>query len=95
MKKIILSLGALLAVGVASAQSYPKQPDKTVVSYTSHQKAAPQVKTANEKAANANVEQLQQAKNDEAQATNNGPAVVSAEGTDTRQGKSNSGKKGN
>jgi len=95
MKKIILSLGALLAVGVASAQSYPKQPDKTIVSYTSHQKAAPQVKTADEKAANASVEQLQQAKNDEAQATNSGPSIVSAEATETRQGKNTAGKKRN
>ncbi|AWH85171.1 hypothetical protein HYN59_08560 [Flavobacterium album] len=38
MKKTILSLSALFAVAVASAQSYPKQPDKTVVEYVSYQK---------------------------------------------------------
>lgn len=40
MKKIILSLTALLAVGVASAQSYPKQPDRTVVNYVEYKKEA-------------------------------------------------------
>jgi hypothetical protein len=39
MKKIILSLGALLAVSIASAQSYPKQPDRTIVNYVPYQKA--------------------------------------------------------
>jgi hypothetical protein len=58
MKRIILSLGALLAVSVASAQSYPKQPDRTIVQYVPYQKpvaepAAAEVKadTAETKAA--------------------------------------------
>lgn len=37
MKKIIFTMGALLTVGLISAQSYPKQPDKTIVNYTSYQ----------------------------------------------------------
>jgi hypothetical protein len=40
MKKIILSLTALMAVGFASAQSYPKQPDRTVVNYVEYKKEA-------------------------------------------------------
>jgi hypothetical protein len=36
MKKIVLSLSALFAVSLASAQSYPKQPDKTVVEYVNY-----------------------------------------------------------
>lgn len=40
MKKIILTFGALLAVGLASAQSYPKQPDKTIVEYRDYSKPA-------------------------------------------------------
>lgn len=40
MKKILLSLSALFAVSVAAAQSYPKQPDKTVVEYVNYQKPA-------------------------------------------------------
>ncbi len=41
MKKTILSIVALFAVAAVSAQSYPKQPDKTIVEYTSYEKAAP------------------------------------------------------
>ncbi len=40
MKKILLSLSALFAVSLASAQSYPKQPDKTIVEYVEYQKPA-------------------------------------------------------
>ncbi|RZJ72652.1 MAG: hypothetical protein EOO45_10660 [Flavobacterium sp.] len=46
MKNFILSIGALLAVSTASAQSYPKQPDKTVVQYTSYYKAPAKEKKA-------------------------------------------------
>ncbi|TRW25146.1 hypothetical protein FMM05_07510 [Flavobacterium zepuense] len=53
MKKIILSLAALFTIGVASAQSYIKQPDPTtynVVEYKATKKAAPatEVKTETE-----------------------------------------------
>lgn len=41
MKRTILSLAALLAVGVASAQSYPKQPDPSAVTYIEYKKTAP------------------------------------------------------
>jgi len=44
MKKIILSLSALFTIGVASAQSYIKQPDPTtynVVQYKATKKVAP------------------------------------------------------
>ncbi|KGO94324.1 hypothetical protein [Flavobacterium subsaxonicum] len=44
MKKIILSLSALFTIGVASAQSYIKQPDPTtynVVEYKATKKAEP------------------------------------------------------
>lgn len=40
MKKIILTLCAVLTAGVVSAQTYPKQPDKTIVNYTSNYKGA-------------------------------------------------------
>lgn len=40
MKKILLSLSALFAVSLASAQSYPKQPDRTIVEYVEYQKPA-------------------------------------------------------
>jgi len=33
MKNIILTLSTLFAVSIASAQTYPKQPDPTVVEY--------------------------------------------------------------
>ena len=50
MKKIILSLSALFTIGVASAQSYIKQPDPTtynVVEYKATKKVTPatEVKT--------------------------------------------------
>lgn len=38
MKKIILSLTALMMAAYASAQSYPKQPDRTVVNYIEYKK---------------------------------------------------------
>lgn len=38
MKKFIFALSAVLTAGVVSAQSYPKQPDKTIVKYTSNYK---------------------------------------------------------
>jgi hypothetical protein len=42
MKKKILTLGLLLATaGLASAQSYPKQPDPKVVNYVPYQKPEP------------------------------------------------------
>ncbi|RZJ74822.1 MAG: hypothetical protein EOO45_07475 [Flavobacterium sp.] len=46
MKNFILSIVALLAVSAASAQSYPKQPDKTVVQYISYYKAPAKEKKA-------------------------------------------------
>ena len=41
MKKIILSLAALFSVAVVSAQSYPKQPDPSVITYIEYKKVAP------------------------------------------------------
>jgi predicted secreted protein len=66
MKKIILSLTALMAVGFASAQSYPKQPDRTVVNYVEYKKEA---KTESEPVEQQTVEntlQVQEPKQDEA-----------------------------
>jgi hypothetical protein len=48
MKKIILSLSALFAVSLASAQSYPKQPDRTIVEYRNYQKPAAEPKEEGE-----------------------------------------------
>lgn len=60
MKKTILSLSALFAVAVASAQSYPKQPDKTVVEYVSYQKPAAPAEVKEQAAdTNTNAEQAQ------------------------------------
>ena len=56
MKKIILSLSALFAVSIASAQSYPKQPDKTIVQYVSYQKPAAEPKQENATQGDANAE---------------------------------------
>ncbi len=44
MKKFIFALSAVLTAGVVSAQSYPKQPDKTIVKYTSNYKGTSEVK---------------------------------------------------
>jgi hypothetical protein len=40
MKRNILSLAALFTVAIASAQSYPKQPDPSVVTYIEYKKVA-------------------------------------------------------
>lgn len=56
MKKTILSLGLLLAVSVASAQSYIKQPDPTtynVVEYKATKKATPALEKEGIEAATA------------------------------------------
>lgn len=46
MKKIILSLSALMTVGIAAAQSYPKQPDPSVT-YVEYKKVV-KAETASE-----------------------------------------------
>lgn len=40
MKKMLLSVSALFAVTIASAQSYPKQPDPSVVNVVYYKKEA-------------------------------------------------------
>lgn len=40
MKRNILSLAALLTVAIVSAQSYPKQPDPSAVTYIEYKRAA-------------------------------------------------------
>lgn len=71
MKKTILSLTALLMVGFASAQSYPKQPDRTVVNYveyTKEAKAENEAEVQAEEQATVEASQTEQQKNDEAAA---------------------------
>jgi len=59
MKKIILSLSALLTIGIASAQSYPKQPDPTVT-YVEYKKV---VKAESEQADTESVQNSQSEEN--------------------------------
>lgn len=69
MKKTILSLCALFGFAVASAQSYPRQPDPTIVEVVPYQKPAEEVK-----ADDANTSDV---KNDEA--NKEGNETVTAE----------------
>lgn len=84
MKKIVLSLSALFAVSVASAQSYPKQPDKTVVEYVNYQKPAEtpkeEVKAEETQAKDAKTEKVQPAakkEDDKIQKATN-PAILNS-----------------
>lgn len=52
MKRNILSLAAFFTAAIASAQSYPKQPDPSVVTYIEYKKVA---KTQNDTIAKTEV----------------------------------------
>lgn len=79
MKKIILSLSALLSVGIASAQSYPKQPDPSAVTYIEYKKVAKEESVSNENQQVIQAEQTEENRQDEANvqpaASVNGNAV--------------------
>lgn len=53
MKKTILSLCALFGFAIASAQSYPRQPDPTIVEVVPYQKPAEEVKADDSKTSDA------------------------------------------
>ena len=85
MKKIILSLSALFAVSIASAQSYPKQPDRTIVEYRSYQKPAAEpkeegeVKEENTEATQAKEDVKPAAKKEESKIQKaNNPAILNS-----------------
>ena len=80
MKKTILSLTALLMAGFASAQSYPKQPDRTVVNYveyTKEAKAEPEAEVQPKEQAAIEASQTEEQTNDEAAAAQPETAVNS------------------
>lgn len=68
MKKTILSLAALFTVAVASAQSYPKQPDRTVVNYVEYTKEAKVETEATQEQATVETTQPEEKKNNDAAA---------------------------
>lgn len=85
MKKIILSLTALMATGFAFAQSYPKQPDRTVVNYVEYKKEAKAESAPVEQQTIEATAQVQESQQDEATIQQPATAVNSNTVTENRR----------